>query len=136
MLPEKPGHVLATDSLDLRRNYVGDRGLIPVIAVVQSSPQLRRINFAENGLRNNAVKVMCAAIARHPTITSVDVSDNYISEGAGRALECLLKENPRIVELQFANTKLDVDVRLRLKELITNNVSAAATITSPPAAAL
>eukprot|EP00760_Papus_ankaliazontas_P034942 PhM_4_TR7558/c0_g1_i1/m.3772 len=58
MLPDKPGHVLATDSLDLRRNYVGDRGLIPVIAVVQSSPQLRRINFAENGLRNNAVKVM------------------------------------------------------------------------------
>ena len=130
MLPDKPGIVLQTpsgsDMLDLRRNYVGDKGLVPVLAVIQRSPQLRRLNFAENGLRNNAIKVMCATLAKHPGVTSIDVSDNYISEGAGRALEQLLKENPRITELNFNNTKIEVDLRLRLKELVSQNMTAAA----------
>eukprot|EP00759_Apiculatamorpha_spiralis_P048535 PhF_6_TR4375/c0_g1_i1/m.5904 len=123
MLPDKPGGTLASDTLDLHRNYVGDKGLVPILAVVQRSPQLRKLNFGENGLRNNAIKVMCAALVKHPGVTSIDISDNYISEGAGRALEQLLKDNPRITDLGIANTKIDVDLRLRLKELVTQNMT-------------
>jgi len=126
MLPDKPSSTLSSDTLDLRRNYVGDKGLVPVLEVVQRSPQLRKLNFSENGLRNNSIKLMCAVLLKHPGVTSIDVSDNYISEGAGRALEQLLKENPRITDLSFVNTKIDVDLRLRLKELLGQNMTAAA----------
>eukprot|EP01060_Flectonema_neradi_P028012 TRINITY_DN37688_c0_g1_i1.p1 TRINITY_DN37688_c0_g1~~TRINITY_DN37688_c0_g1_i1.p1 ORF type:complete len:183 (+),score=41.96 TRINITY_DN37688_c0_g1_i1:44-550(+) len=120
-LPNKVGMVLNSDSLDLSRNYVGDRGLVPVLAIVQRSPQLQKLNFSENGLRNNAIKAMVGILKYHPEISSIDVSDNYISEGAGRALESLLKENTRITDLQFNNTKIDVDLRLKLKEQLAAN---------------
>jgi Ran GTPase-activating protein (RanGAP) involved in mRNA processing and transport len=126
-LPEKPGIALA-EVLDLSRNYVGDRGLLPVLDIVQKSPQLRRLVFAENGLRNNAIKAMVQAVLKHPSITSIDVSENYISEGAGKALETLLRENPRIVELGFSNTKIDVDCRLRLKDLVALNAARSADV--------
>ena len=120
-LPNKVGMVLNSDTLDLSRNYVGDRGLVPVLAIVQRSPQLQKLNFSENGLRNNAIKAMVAVLKHHPEVVSIDVSDNYISEGAGKALESLLKENTRITDLQFNNTKIDVDLRLKLKELLSTN---------------
>jgi hypothetical protein len=123
MLPDKPGQVLNTDTLDFSRNYVGDRGMLAVLEIVQRSPQLKRLVVTENGLRNAAIKAIVTVVVKHPGISSLDVSDNYISEGAGKVLEVLLKENPRITELGFSNTKIDVDCRLRLKDLIALNAA-------------
>jgi hypothetical protein len=40
------------------------------------------------------------------------------------ALEQLLQENPRVTSVDFADTKLDVEERLRLKELAAANQTA------------
>jgi hypothetical protein len=124
-LPERHGAPLQGDVLDLSRNYVGDRGIVPVLSIIQRSPHLRRLVLCENGLRNNAVKLLCNVVAKHPSISSLDLSDNYISEGAGTAIEALLAENPRVVEIGFRNTKIDSqEQRLRIKELLERNVAA------------
>lgn len=120
--PERHGAPISVDTLDLSRNYVGDRGLIPVLSVIQRSPHLRKLSLCENGLRNNAVKLLCNVAAKHPSLVSIDLSDNYISEGAGTAIEGLLSENPRITEIGFRNTKIDShEQRLRIKELLERN---------------
>jgi hypothetical protein len=122
--PERHGAPLSVDTLDLSRNFVGDRGLIPVLAVIQRSPHLRKLVLCENGLRNNAVKLLCNVCVKHPSIVSVDLSDNFISEGAGNAIEQLLAENPRITDVGFRNTKIDShEQRLRIKELISRNIA-------------
>jgi hypothetical protein len=122
--PERHGAPLTGDVLDLSRNYVGDRGLVPVLSVIQRSPHLKRLVLTENGLRNNAVKHLCNVAAKHPNLVSIDLSDNYISEGAGNAIEALLLENPRILDIGFRNTKIDShEQRLRIKELMERNVA-------------
>lgn len=132
VLPSRPGVpvISATSSgevvWDLSQNYVGDRGLLAVLEVVQRWSSLQRLIVTENGLRNNAIKALCAVASKHMSLTAIDVSDNYISEGAGKALEALLKQNQKIIELGFTNTKLDVDCRLRLKDQLALNNAAGA----------
>lgn len=45
LLPDKPGLVVPTDTLDFSANYVGDRGLLAVLEIVHRSPQLRRLGW-------------------------------------------------------------------------------------------
>jgi hypothetical protein len=123
LLPVKQGVTIHDDTLDLSRNYLGDRGIIPVAAVVQRCPNVKRLVLSENGLRNNGVKSLSAVLVKHVGITSLDLSDNYISHGALGALEHLLLDNPRVVELSIANTKFEVDARLRLKDLAAANLA-------------
>ena len=126
LLPDKPGVLLLQDSLDLHRNYVGNRGIVPVLAVIQRCPQIKRLILTENGLRNSAVEAICHMVAKHGSITSIDLSDNYISEGAAVALEQLLTETPRITDVGLVNTKIDAETRLKLKNLAGSNQASAA----------
>jgi Ran GTPase-activating protein (RanGAP) involved in mRNA processing and transport len=122
LLPEKQGAALASESLDFTNNYVGDKGILPVCAVLQRCPNLKHVSFVKNGLRNAGILALSSALAKHPGVTSLDVSENYISHGAANALVSLLKENPRILKLEFADTKFEVNERLELKELVAANV--------------
>lgn len=123
MLPEKQGSSLHGDTLDLSRNYLGDRGVVPAMQVLHRCPNVRRVILTENGLRNAGVQAACAIMTRHQGLTSVDFSDNYISQGAAVAIEQLLLENTRIVDVGITNTKFDVDQRLRIKELAATNAA-------------
>eukprot|EP00758_Cryptobia_borreli_P009277 Tbor_TRINITY_DN5463_c1_g5::TRINITY_DN5463_c1_g5_i1::g.25059::m.25059 len=122
LLPDKQGVALSGEVLDLSRNYLGDKGIGPLLNVVQRSTHLKSLVLTENGLRNNAVRMICAVLAQHPGITSLDLSDNYISEGAGVALIRLIDQNPRLVEIKIDNTKISVEHRVCLKDRIAQNV--------------
>lgn len=120
MLPEKVGMSIG-DVLDLSRNYIGDRGMAPVLLVVQKSPGLKTLVLCENGLRNNAIKMLCAVAALHPSLQHIDVSDNYISEGAAFALMHLVEENPRLQSIEMTNTKIAAEHRIRIKDRLAQN---------------
>lgn len=134
-LPERQGAALPTDTLDMSRNYLGDNGIVPLLSVVERNPNLRVVSFVDNGLRNNAVIALCAVAARHPGIRSIDVSGNCISEGAGNALIKLLEDNPRITTLGIRNTRIDVELRVRIKDLLEKNNALSGGAGVPAAAA-
>ena len=121
MLPDKVGVALPGDTLDLSRNFVGDRGLTPVLGVVQRCPTLRTLVLSDNGLRNAAVRNITAALRTHPGVTALDLSDNMISEGAGVALGDLVQENRRVTVVNVNNTKVPAELRLKIKQQITAN---------------
>ena len=112
--PPRPG-LLLTIRFDLSRNYIGDKGLGPVLQVIQRCPQLKRVILRDNGLRNNAVKQLAATAAKHQGLTSIDVSNNYVSEGAAKALAQLLETHKRIVDIGIAGTKFEADARVRIR---------------------
>jgi Ran GTPase-activating protein (RanGAP) involved in mRNA processing and transport len=117
-----PRDKLTGDVLDLSRNFLGDRGVVPIIAVIERSPTIKSIVLVENGLRNNAIKSLCNSLAHHTGVTSVDVSHNFISEGAGNAILALLKENRKIVQFDIQNTKIDAELRVAIKDALEQNV--------------
>jgi Ran GTPase-activating protein (RanGAP) involved in mRNA processing and transport len=120
-LPDRQGAGLAQDVLDISRNYLGDKGLLPLLQVVQRSTTLKRLILSENGLRNNAVKQVCAVAAKHPSLTGIDFSDNYISEGAGQAILDLVEENHRISFIGINNTKIPAELRVSIKNRVHAN---------------
>lgn len=125
-LPERQGVALPSDVVDLTRNFLGDNGIIPFLQVIERTPTIRKVIFVENGLRNNSIKALCAIASKHAGLTSIDVSDNYISEGAGLAILKLLEENPKITEFKIRNTKIDVELRVKIKDTLERNNAGAA----------
>lgn len=120
LLPTKAG-VAIGDTMDLSRNYIGDKGMGPLLLVIQKSPALRTIILSDNGLRNNSIRMLCAVAASHPSLQHIDLSDNYISEGAGFALLHLIEENRRIKVIEMGNTKIAADLRIRIKDRLAQN---------------
>ena len=121
-LPDRQGAAINGEVLDVSRNFLGDKGLVPLLAVVERSTTLKNLILTENGLRNNAIKSLCQAIVNHPNIVSVDVSHNYISDGAGTAILALLKENRKIVHFDIQNTKIDPELRVSIKDALEQNM--------------
>lgn len=121
MLPEKSGAPFYSDILDVSRNYLGDKGMLPIIAVAAKISGLRFLIAKENGLRNKSVSALCEMAAKHTSLESIDVSDNYISEGAAISIETLLHENRRILDFGIQNTKIDVEKRVLIRELLETN---------------
>ena len=152
----------AITELDFSRNYLGDRGLLPLLAVINRIPTLKSLNLSENGLRNNAVISLCTAVLvkPHPSLTTIDLSHNYISKGAATALINMLRHtsmqhfgasnavgeleggvatvgrgsqpspahayspppqhSSKITDIILINTKIDVDDRLRIKDMLSS----------------
>lgn len=123
MLPEKSGAPFYSDTLDVSRNYLGEKGMLPIIAVMAKISGLRSIVARENGLRNKSVQALCEMAAKHASLESIDISDNYISEGAAISIEMLLRSNRRILDVKIQNTKIDVDKRVLIRELLDTNKS-------------
>jgi hypothetical protein len=111
------------DVLDLHRNYLGDRGILPVLDMLSHCKVLKRVVLSENGIRNNGAIALAQALKAHATVSSVDVSGNQISLGGGKALLELLATNPKIKDIGFANTRIDVQVRLKIKAQLEQNAA-------------
>eukprot|EP00796_Vickermania_ingenoplastis_P009135 gene9135-6422_t len=121
MLPEKPATPFYSDILDVSNNYLGDKGMLPIIAVASKISGLRSLVIRENGLRNKSVQALCTMALKHPSLEHIDLSDNYISDGAGVSIEMMLRGNRRIVDVVIDNTKIDVEKRVLIRELIDAN---------------
>lgn len=121
MLPEKPAIPFYSDILDVSNNYLGDKGMLPIIAVAAKITGLRSLIMRENGLRNKSVQNLCTMALKHPSLEHIDLSDNYISEGAAVSIEMLLRGNRRIIDVGIDNTKIDVEKRVLIRELVEAN---------------
>lgn len=132
LLPDKGGVEYSGATLDLSRNYVGDKGVAPILATLQRMPTVRTLILSENGLRNHGVELLCASAAQLTQLEFIDVSDNFISEGAAVALEKLLTENRHIKDIAFENTKIPVEWRVRLLNALEANKSAPTPTPSVP----
>lgn len=121
LLSDKPGEGFANLAIDLSRNYVGDKGIAPVLATIERGDGVQAIVLSNNGLRNHGIELLCASAARMPSLEYIDVSDNFISEGAAASLEKLLRVNRSIVGLSIDNTKIPVEWRIKLHDLVNSN---------------
>lgn len=121
LLPDRSGVEYTAATVDLSRNYVGDKGIAPILTTLEKMPNLRALILSENGLRNNGVGLVCASAARLPHLEFIELSDNFISEGAAKALFALIEEHRQIQEVVFENTKIPVQWRVKLVDALAAN---------------
>lgn len=63
-MPNIPGEKLKGTELDLNRNYIGDRGVLAVCAIIAACPNLKSIKLRDNGIRNKGTIALCKTILK------------------------------------------------------------------------
>eukprot|EP00759_Apiculatamorpha_spiralis_P037670 PhF_6_TR37471/c0_g1_i1/m.55178 len=105
-LPNRADYFDALLTLDLSTNYVGNKGLMPLLEVIRLASSLKSINLNDNQLTNEAVAGLTDILATHPSITALYLSNNPITIAAGQNLIDLAKRNPRLLEVSTQNTAI------------------------------
>mmetsp|Transcript_4710 Transcript_4710/g.17702 ORF Transcript_4710/g.17702 Transcript_4710/m.17702 type:complete len:148 (-) Transcript_4710:253-696(-) len=116
MLPDDPDTEFPSDTLDFTRNYVGDRGVVPVLQTLAHMPNICILKLKDNGLRNNAIHQLEKILKDHPSLIEIDLSHNFISTGAANSLLRLLDENQVIRKIDLEGTKIEPELRLKIGE--------------------
>jgi CRP-like cAMP-binding protein len=115
------------EDIDLTGNYIGNRGIIAVLDVVEKAPNFRSLNLSEQKLYNtdlsddsikgnDTMEKVINVCKTHPSITSLDISGNPVSNYIGRKLLSLVEKNPRLCTVNVSNTRIDFDLRGKIKE--------------------
>lgn len=108
--------------IDISRNYVGNRGILSLLEMVKVLPNCRSLNLSDQKIYNTdlsdssvkgnfTIERIVDVCAVHPTISSLNLSSNPISNFAGRKLLSLAKTNQRICRIDVSNTHIDFDLR-------------------------
>ncbi|KAJ9471024.1 cAMP-dependent protein kinase regulatory subunit [Diplonema papillatum] len=135
------GMILKRDNLDdleevdLDATYVGNRGLMALLDVVSAAPNFRKVSFAEQNIYNSdlspdsikgneVVDRVVEVCESHPCITALDLSSNPLSNFAGRKLLGLVNKNPKIVNIQLEDTRIDTDLVRHIAKQCEKNLEA------------
>lgn len=115
------------ETIDLTGNYIGNRGIYALLDVIEKAPNFRSLNLSEQKLYNtdlsddsvkgnDAMERIIGVARTHPALTALDLSCNPISNYIGRKLLSLIERNPRICNVNVTNTRIDFDLRGKIKE--------------------
>ena len=105
-LPKVPDNFDETKQLDLSNNFVGPKGLLPVLEVIKVCVGLKHLSLKDNQLSNQCVMNLADVVQTHKGISSIDLSNNPITIGAGKAILELIKVNTQIEKICLENTSV------------------------------
>jgi hypothetical protein len=118
-LPDNPNEFNMEDLILNETTLIGNRGLLPVLEVVRLNTKMKCLSVIGNGIKNTGVEWLVHMALDHPGLASIDLSDNRITNAAGTVLNYLAQRNPRIIDLNISNTRIDEQLKhhieLRLK---------------------
>ncbi|CAG9573273.1 conserved hypothetical protein [Leishmania major strain Friedlin] len=119
-MQDRGGH-FSLERLNLGSNYLGSKGLRPVIRMIDLCQTIVSINLENNGINNDAVMGLCEVLQRHVSITSLNLSHNPISVAGGKRLLQLVEDNPRITELLLNGTDIFEGSQSRIRMALQRN---------------
>ena len=133
-----------TEKIDLSDNYLGNRGLLAILDTLQHCPDCKSINLKGQKIYNtdlspSSVKGntmldrLMEVAASHPSLRSINLSENPLSNLAGRKLLELASKKENIIEIGVAETYIDGDLCKQIKTVCEGNVAKQPTpVEQPP----
>jgi hypothetical protein len=98
-------------------HYLGNRG---ALALIEALPAVRdtckSIDLSGNGLGNEAAKLLADVLPECPYVTSVNLSENNISNLGAQALLNAFKAHPALVQLQLDLNPVPSYLRVKLRQ--------------------
>lgn len=111
--------VLGGSVISFRDTYLGERGFIALLPLLDRNNRWVDLDVSNNGLRNEAVLHLVDLLLRPQHAgreIRIDLSRNPISEAAGKALLELVDVHPRIEYIDVSHTKIPRRTIAKLKE--------------------
>ncbi|KAJ9440467.1 cAMP-dependent protein kinase regulatory subunit [Diplonema papillatum] len=108
-------------SLDFSETYLGNRGLLAVLDMLEHLPECRELNLKSQKIYNTdlsptsvkgnvMLERLMEVASRHPSLSSLTLSDNPLSNLAGRRLLDLIAKNELITSVAVDDTYIDADL--------------------------
>ena len=122
------------EDIDLGRNYVGNRGIMALLDLITKLPNFRSLSLRNQKLYNTdlnddpvkgnaVVDRVVETFTAHPSVTALDISNNPISNYAGRRLLSLVQQNKRMCRVDVSSTRIDFELRRRIATAVEENVA-------------
>ncbi|CCD16625.1 unnamed protein product [Trypanosoma congolense IL3000] len=123
------------EEIDLSNNYIGNRGILAVLDVIRQLPSFRFFNcsnqklyntdLSEDSVKGNETVDRIVELYKvHPTANALDISNNPISNYAGRRLLVLVQTNKKICRVELKDTRVDFELRSRITQQCEKNTIA------------
>lgn len=100
------GGTLHFERLSCNTNYLGPKGLLPVIRLMDRCQTLQSLSLNDNGADNQTVERLCEMVERHLGITSISLRGNPISQQGGRRILRMVETCPRITYIDVSSTDI------------------------------
>mmetsp|Transcript_128719 Transcript_128719/g.222383 ORF Transcript_128719/g.222383 Transcript_128719/m.222383 type:complete len:1619 (-) Transcript_128719:314-5170(-) len=110
-----------TRVFDFSQNFVGEKGIDPVLETARNNMNLERLDVSNNYLNKESVEKIVKVAVRHPTLTSIDLSHNPIHLSSCKPLLFLLAKNPNIQDIGLEGTDVVPAMRERIKRELESN---------------
>jgi|EP00670_Eutreptiella_braarudii_P005213 CRP-like cAMP-binding protein/septum formation inhibitor MinC len=114
------------ESLDLSRNYVGNKGMLAIMEVIAKCKNFSTLvvgqHNAELSSDNEFVDKIMQVAAAHPSMTSIDFMGNPVTAYGAKKLLDLARENEQILYLHLDDDELDQKLKIRIREALEANL--------------
>lgn len=117
----EPSEFLGGEWISLRNTYIGERGFIALLPVLDRNTAWTSLDASNNGLRNEAVLHLVDLTLRpHHTdrVLHLDLSKNPISDGAGWAILELCRLHPHIGDVNLQQTRVNKRLLLQIRRTL------------------
>lgn len=118
---EAAGEQRLLEKIDLSQNYVGPKGIAPVLELARNIHNLNLLDARNNFLEDNELAMVVKALAKHPSVQSVDLGNNRLTEHSVPQILHLLNINTNIVELRLGGNQLLPESMQRIDEALQAN---------------
>nr|CCC91040.1 putative calpain-like cysteine peptidase [Trypanosoma congolense IL3000] len=95
-LSDAPDAFKSITTIDVSKNFVGPRGVLPLLEVVRFCENLHTLDLRQQELDKNAIDVLCLAVKGHARLVHLNLSANPLDMSACAALLELARVNSAI----------------------------------------
>ncbi|ORC89540.1 putative calpain-like cysteine peptidase [Trypanosoma theileri] len=114
MLPDTTVQIEGVSVMHFGRNYLGDRGILPLLEVIIQAKSLHTLNLRDNGIGNDGVRALCRALRHHPSLRVLELSGNPFTYLAARQLVHLCEDSDTITFIGMENTLMTEPLRVSI----------------------
>ncbi|CBH15005.1 hypothetical protein, conserved [Trypanosoma brucei gambiense DAL972] len=110
-LPETTEKLRNMKVMHFGRNFLGDRGILPLLPVIKQAKSLHTLDLRNNGIGNEGVKALCRQLRDHPSLRVLELGGNPFTYLAARQLTYLCEYNDRITFIGVDDTLMTEPLR-------------------------
>ncbi|KAG5503501.1 hypothetical protein JKF63_05640 [Porcisia hertigi] len=124
LLPEKPLAWHHIFTLDLDKSLLGTRGCMAILPLITVSTLMRKLSLRSCGLSDDFVAALCAILQNHPSVRSVDLSNNdLITVYSAPKIIAVMRHNKNMVAFDVHHTHVGDNVAGIIADLGQRNLN-------------
>ncbi|KPI89204.1 hypothetical protein ABL78_1697 [Leptomonas seymouri] len=122
-LPVKPCAWHHVNALELENSLLGTKGCMALLPIITVSTSLRKLNLRSCGISDEFVAELCLILQNHPSVRSVDISDNeLVTVYSAPHIISVMRSNKNIVMFDVFNTHVSASAAGIIEDLGQSNV--------------